>query len=475
MTIQLTEYINVAYKYKESHFFDLYERLASRHTHSILLESGLRGDMSVIGFCPYAILKGKDHVLTIETKHSIEKKEGPLLESIKSWMKENGEYRESPPHPISQSVMGYLSYDLARDIEHLPNLATDDLDLPDIYLLAFQAVLVFDKKTSMLHVYIHDVDHEPVNALFEKIDEEILKDTDILDRASGDLPQAETLFATVSMDEEGFVRAAELAKEYIKAGDTFQINLSVRGQQPLLSEPISIYKKLRELNPSPYMGYLSFPECQIISGSPEQLIKKEGHLLSTRPIAGTRSRGKDHAEEAHLAGELLSSVKERAEHLMLVDLLRNDLGRVSRYGTVEVDELLTIEKYSHVMHLVSNVRGILDVEKDMFDVIRGIFPGGTITGAPKIRTMEIIEELEPVRRGLYTGSVGWMSSSGDMEWNIAIRTMIAKSQVAYVQAGAGIVYDSNPRHEYKECLKKAAALWRAKQLSEFLDEQRGES
>jgi para-aminobenzoate synthetase component 1 len=263
-----------------------------------------------------------------------------------------------------------------------------------------------------------------------------------------------------------FAEAIIKVQDYIRSGDAFQVNLSVRQSAKLNTEPLHIYEKLREINPSPYMSYFHTPDFQLVSASPELLVKKKGKEISTRPIAGTRSRGKDDVEDARLAKALIENEKERAEHIMLVDLERNDLGRVCQYGTVEVDELMVIEKYSHVMHIVSNVRGILAKEKDVYDIIRATFPGGTITGAPKVRTMEIIEELEPVRRGIYTGSIGWIGFNDDMELNIVIRTLLAKEGKAYVQAGAGIVIDSDPKAEYKEALKKAKALWRAKELSE---------
>jgi para-aminobenzoate synthetase component I len=271
---------------------------------------------------------------------------------------------------------------------------------------------------------------------------------------------------SVSMTKQQFIEAVQRVKQYIAQGDVFQVNLSVRQSQPLLAHPFAVYKQLRTINPSPYMGYLHTPQFQVVSGSPELLVRKRGQRLETRPIAGTRSRGRTKTEDEQIAQKLLASEKERAEHAMLVDLERNDLGRVCAYGTVHVDEWMTVERYSHVMHIVSHVSGTIAPEYDAFAVIRAMFPGGTITGAPKVRTMEIIEELEPVRRGLYTGSIGWIDFQGNMELNIAIRTMVVKDGIAHVQAGAGIVIDSNPEHEYKECLKKAAALWRAKELSE---------
>ncbi|MFL6554563.1 MAG: anthranilate synthase component I family protein, partial [Bacillus sp. (in: firmicutes)] len=270
----------------------------------------------------------------------------------------------------------------------------------------------------------------------------------------------------VSMTEDDFKQAVTKVQQYISQGDVFQVNLAVRQSKQIEVEALKVYEQLRSLNPSPYMAYLHTPDFQLVSGSPELLVKKNGQEVSTRPIAGTRSRGKNHEEDIKLANELIENEKERAEHVMLVDLERNDLGRVCKYGTVEVNEFMVIEKYSHVMHIVSNVRGELAEDKSSSDIIDAVFPGGTITGAPKVRTMEIIEELEPVQRGIYTGSLGWIDFSGDLELNIIIRTMLIKDGMAHVQAGAGIVIDSNPKHEYKESMKKAAALWKAKEMAE---------
>ena len=270
----------------------------------------------------------------------------------------------------------------------------------------------------------------------------------------------------VSIKDNEFQQSVRKIQDYIAQGDVFQVNLSVRQMKPLGVSALDVYNQLRILNPSPYMGYFHTPEFQLVSGSPELLVKKKGNEISTRPIAGTRSRGKNNQEDQRLADELIGSEKERAEHVMLVDLERNDLGRVSEYGSVEVNEFMAIEKYSHVMHIVSNVRGRLAPDCDEYDLIDSMFPGGTITGAPKIRTMEIIEELEPVRRGPYTGSLGWIGFNNDVELNIMIRTMLVKDNKAYVQAGAGIVIDSVPSNEYKESMKKARALWNAKELAE---------
>ena len=271
-----------------------------------------------------------------------------------------------------------------------------------------------------------------------------------------------------AFEKSNYVQAVKAIQAYISAGDVFQVNLSVRQSRPLHTAPEEIYEWLRLLNPSPYMGLLRFPEFQLVSASPELLVQLEGNLMRTRPIAGTRPRGDSHVEDSRLAKELLENEKERAEHVMLVDLQRNDLGKVAKMGTVRVDEFMVIEYYSHVMHIVSEVRGELATGLDAFDVIRATFPGGTITGAPKIRTMEIIEELEPERRGPYTGSLGWIDFNGNMELNIIIRTLLSQDGMGHVQAGAGIVIDSDSEKEYIESLNKAKALWKAVQLSEMM-------
>jgi para-aminobenzoate synthetase component 1 len=270
----------------------------------------------------------------------------------------------------------------------------------------------------------------------------------------------------IAFSKPHYMEAVRKIQHYIAQGDVFQVNLSVRQSRKLEREPEQIYEWLRLLNPSPYMGLLRFPDYDLVSGSPELLVKSVGGVIETRPIAGTRPRGGSEEEDNRLARELIDDEKERAEHIMLVDLLRNDLGRVSQYGTVKVTDLMVVEHYSHVMHIVSHVQGQLASGKDAFDVIAATFPGGTITGAPKIRTMEIIEELEPVRRGPYTGSIGWIDYNGNMELNIVIRTLVVRDGIGYVQSGAGVVIDSKPDREYTESLNKAKALWKAILYSE---------
>lgn len=450
--------------YQQGDWFQQYKSLIQNEPYHVLLESGRAGRYSIIGIRPVGIVQGKGEELVIQYKGEETRLQGNPLHLMKQWFSQWKVERISDGPDFQGGAIGYISYDCARYIERLPEIAKDDLHLPEIYFFIFDDVFVYDHQEQVLHVIVH-YDEREENEATQRLSfyESLWLETREANSFSF-APTADNEF--VSMTEEEFMQAVEKVRDYISRGDVFQVNLSVRQSKPLRTHPFHIYEQLRLLNPSPYMAYVHTPHFQLVSGSPELLVKKRGAFVSTRPIAGTRSRGKTAEEDQHIASELLENEKERAEHLMLVDLERNDLGRVCKYGTVKVDEWMTIEAYSHVMHIVSHVSGELGEDKDAFDVIRAVFPGGTITGAPKVRTMEIIEELEPVRRSVYTGSIGWIGFDGDMEFNIAIRTMIAKDGLAHVQAGAGIVIDSRPEYEYKECLKKAIALWKAKELSE---------
>ncbi|PFB87484.1 aminodeoxychorismate synthase component I [Bacillus thuringiensis] len=445
-------------------FFKQYKFLSQDKPQHILLESGRGGRYNIVGLNPVAVIQGKGEKLHISESGKETIKRGNPLDLMQEYMEKwKTDYNPEYP-PFQGGAIGYFSYDCIRYIEKLPSLAEDDLNIPDIYFLLFDDVFVYDQKEKLLWIITHYVDKHAEAE--ERLNE--WKDLWVAEVPEVTMPfeRPKKKNEAVALTETGFMKAVECIQEYIGAGDVFQVNLSTRQERTLQTHPLEIYTSLREINPSPYMGYLELGDFQIVSGSPELLIKKQGTEVSTRPIAGTRSRGADEQEDEELARELIENEKERAEHVMLVDLERNDLGRVCKYGTVEVDEFMVIEKYSHVMHIVSNVRGEVEEDKDAFDLVKAVFPGGTITGAPKIRTMEIIEELEPVRRGIYTGSIGWIGYSGDTELNIVIRTLLAKDGKAHVQAGAGIVIDSNPENEYKESLKKAIALWRAKERSE---------
>jgi para-aminobenzoate synthetase component I len=444
-------------------FFHQYRHLSSAYTHHVFLESGRGGRYSIAAFEPYAKLIGKNNQLVIDTNGQHQQLDGNPLHQMRKWMKQYQiEVNEDIPD-FKGGAIGFISYDYARYIEKLPAWAEDDLGIPEIYFLVYKEWFIFDHQTSELWLLFLHNENEDIE---EKIEYWLNQWQKPLETTKQNEPISLDETLTVSMTEPQFMDAVLKVQNYISAGDVFQVNLSVRQSKPLALPAMDIYEQLRILNPSPYMSYFHTPDFQLVSGSPELLIKKKGLEVSTRPIAGTRSRGKDEAEDLQLANELIESEKEQAEHVMLVDLERNDLGRVCQYGTVEVNEFMVIEKYSHVMHIVSNVRGELAQEKNEFDVIDAVFPGGTITGAPKIRTMEVIEELEPVQRGIYTGSLGWIGFDGDMELNIIIRTMLVKDGMAHVQAGAGIVIDSSPKNEYKESLKKALALWKAKEKAE---------
>ncbi|MGM0847010.1 MAG: aminodeoxychorismate synthase, component I [Bacillota bacterium] len=446
-------------------FFHAYESLTAEIDHHILLESGRGGKYSIAGFNPVSILSAKDNRVEICENGSTEVVNGDPLDVLYSRLQKRHMERNPALPDFQGGAMGFISYDYARQIEKLGNSSSDDLKIPDLYYMVFTQWAVYDHETEQIWLMADEEGAQTFDS-FVSAWKQGLETSSLEKSVSHGSVSADR---SVSMNEEEFIAAVEKIQSYIKEGDVFQVNLSVRQSQELSASPYAIYKKLRQLNPSPYMSYVHTPHFQIASGSPELLVKKKGAEVSTRPIAGTRSRGENEMEDKMLADELIHDEKERAEHVMLVDLERNDLGRVCQYGTVEVNEFMVIEKYSHVMHIVSNVRGTLAKNKSGKDLIRSVFPGGTITGAPKVRTMEIIEELEPVRRGIYTGSIGWIGFNGDMELNIVIRTLFAQNGQAHIQAGAGVVIDSNPKQEYKESLKKAKAVWRAKEMAEGAD------
>ncbi|MBX7216422.1 MAG: anthranilate synthase component I family protein [Candidatus Kapabacteria bacterium] len=377
------------------------------------------------------------------------------------------------PNPLLRrfggGLIGWFSYDLCRVIERIPTLAADDLQLPLCYFQLVDSFIEFDHQSGVLTLatlpVLHDGDMAAQYRQMEARLQEMMEVLSTLPPPEADTPpdttHADPLAFAPTVTPDQFAATVRRTREYIFAGDIFQANLSVRFQRAFGTDPLLLYRQLRKINPSPFMAFIEGGDCAVVSASPELLLRASGPTIETRPIAGTRRRGATEAEDQEKIAELLANEKERAEHLMLVDLERNDIGRVARYGTVQVNELMTVEKYSHVIHIVSNVCGELREGMDTLDALRACFPGGTITGAPKVRSMEIIEELEPTRRGIYTGSIGWLGWNGDAEFNIAIRTLLVKNGVAYLQAGAGIVADSVPEHEYRESLRKAQAAMNA--------------
>jgi len=372
-------------------------------------------------------------------------------------------------------AVGYLGYDMVRFFEDLPDKNPDDLNLPESQFMFAGTIVIFDHVMHRVRIMAHaEIGDDPQAAYWDavrRIEEIVAVLTAPLPGTAGVSPARKTIpddpSALPSTMTKAQHRAAVLAaKEYIAAGDAIQVVLAHRLHAKVQGDPFDLYRALRAINPSPYMYYLSFGDLKIIGASPEILVTEDAGEVVTRPIAGTRRRGKSHEEDLALEHELLADIKERAEHIMLVDLHRNDIGRVCEPGTVQVDALMNVERYSHVMHIVSNVIGKLRADKDQFDVLRATFPAGTVSGAPKIRAMEIIEELEPVRRGPYAGAVGYFSFSGSMDTCITLRTMVVKGDTCYFQAGGGIVADSEPDAEYNETLMKMGALLDAARMAE---------
>ena len=368
-------------------------------------------------------------------------------------------------------AVGYLSYDMVRFIEDLPDSNPRQIDGWDASFMFTERLLIFDNMRQKVKLVcnVHLQDGEDPTTAYQRAQQQIEQLLSQLrqplqceddDRGGDGRQELETNFSKAD-----FKLAVERCKEYIRAGDIFQVVISQRFSGKLNSDPFNIYRALRTINPSPYMFFLRFGESIIVGASPEVLVRKEGDRVDVRPIAGTLPRGKTAAEDLALEQQLLADPKERAEHIMLVDLGRNDVGRIAIGGTVEVSELMVVERYSHVMHIVSNVRGQLRPELDCFDVFRAAFPAGTLSGAPKIRAMEIIDELEPVRREVYGGAVGYFSFSGNMDLAIAIRTLQIEKDKFYLQAGAGIVADSDPEMEYQETLNKARGVKRAIEMA----------
>ncbi len=424
---------------------------------SFLLESVEGGERlarySFIGTAPYKVLTTRA---------------GDAADPLPAIERELDEYRYIPVSGLPKftgGAVGYLGYEVATRFENLPSPERDSLGIPESVFMLVDTVLVFDHVTHKIKVVSHvrldgDVERDYRRAT-GKIDELVARLTAPLEtrvpRPRGEKGSP----VTSNFSRAGFEAGVAKIKEYITAGEAIQVVLSQRLAQSTSAAPFEIYRALRSINPSPYMFYLDFVDFQLVGASPEILVRVENGQVVTRPLAGTRRRGQTAEEDARLEQELRHDEKERAEHIMLVDLGRNDIGRVSQPGTVRVSELMDVERYSHVMHLVTHVQGALRENMTAFDALRACFPAGTVSGAPKIRAMEIIAELEPEKRGAYAGAAGYFSYTGNMDMAIAIRTMVVKDGTAYTQAGGGIVYDSVPALEYEESMNKAGALLKA--------------
>jgi anthranilate synthase component 1 len=447
---------------------------------SFLLESMEGGEKwarySFLGSRPSVVVKSFGRTVEVTRDRKTEKRSFELdpLEAIKDIL---AEYQPVPDLSLPRfygGAVGFMSYDVVRFFEDLPNREKPGLAIPDIFFMITDTLVIFDNVTHRLKVVSNaHVRGTSVTAAYKdalaKIDAIVKKLKGGKRPASGDRPKAKRtkgLSLVSNFTQPRYEQAVLKAKEFIKAGDIFQVVPSQRFETKINVEPFEIYRALRLINPSPYMYFLRCGDTTVVGASPEVMVRLEGGRIDLRPIAGTRRRGATEDEDTALAGELLADPKERAEHIMLVDLGRNDVGRVSEAGSVSVSELMVIERYSHVMHIVSNVRGRLSEGRDSYDVIRACFPAGTVSGAPKIRAMQIIDELEPTRRGPYAGAVGYFGFSGNMDTCITIRTLVIKDNVAYIQAGGGVVADSDPAAEYQETVNKAKAMMRAVEMAE---------
>ena len=443
--------------------------------HAFLLESVEGGEKlarySFLGANPYRVVRAVGDQVQIDRPDGpTETPEGDVFAVMARLMDEYHEV-DLPELPrFTGGAVGYLGYDTVRLIEHLPDAPPDDLNLPDAVWAFYDTVAAFDHVRHQL-VLMASAFIDPgtdLRAAYDDACDRLQRLETQLSKPLTDHPAPVKLEGdgiTSNFKREAFESAVEQAKEYVYEGDIFQVVLSQRFALPFRGDRFNLYRALRQVNPSPYLFYLDFDDFALVGSSPEVLVRAEDDRAEVLPIAGTRPRGATPDEDEALADELLADPKERAEHLMLVDLGRNDLGRVCRFDSVEVDRYAYIERYSHVMHIVSSVTGELDPDHSPMDVLAACFPAGTVSGAPKVRAMEIIDELEPTRRGIYAGAVGYVDFSGTLDTCITIRTMVVRDGTAYVQAGAGIVADSDPAKEYEETRNKAAALHQAMQVA----------
>ena len=443
-------------------------KLFSNEKYSFLLES-ISGEEAV---ARYSFLGGKPYMRFVSNPDGWEisgkineKGTGFPVEKLRSLMTVYKPARIPGLPRFTGGAVGYFSYDSIRLWEEIPDSNEKDDPLDDIHFSFYKNLIVFDNREHRLMLIS--------NIIIEKEDdiEKAWKDALYEIGKMQDKMAVRLAWSSISVKvksricsnfkREDFEAAVEKCKEYIKAGDVFQVVISQRFSIKVQSDPINLYRILRVINPSPYMYFLSLGDTSVIGASPEMLVRVEDGIVETRPIAGTRKRGKNDKEDERLIEELKADPKECSEHVMLIDLGRNDIGRVSEYGTVKVEEMMHEEIFSHVIHLVSNVAGRLDPQKDSFDALYSCFPAGTLTGAPKIRAMEIIDELEPVKRGIYGGALGYIDFNGNMDTCIVIRTMVYNNETAFIQAGAGIVADSVPAREYQETVQKATASFEA--------------
>jgi len=431
------------------------------------MDPGKLGRFSFVGSSPVGVLKTRGRDVSYTDEQGTARRQSDPFDALRSILNSYPlEHDADCPVPFIGGGVGYLSYDLGRHVESIPSSASDDLHLPECCLGFYDRGLVFDHQSGKGYAVSTGFPETNENARQERARIRLVELKNRLSVFGDHRPLAAKEPAGVrrgsvqaNFTRDRYLRAVETARQYIIDGDIFEVNLSQRFEARIEVPPYELYRKLKRINPAPFASYLGFDDVQVVGASPERFLRKTGDRVETRPIKGTRRRGKSAEEDNRLGAELLSSAKDHAENMMIVDLERNDLGRVCRYGSVRVSELAILETYPTVFHLTSTIEGQLTEGKDCVDVLRATFPGGSITGAPKVRAMEIIEELEPTRRSIYTGSVGYLGFDGEMELNIVIRTFLVKGDRAYFQVGGAVVHDSDPADEYQETLDKAKALF----------------
>ncbi|PYX69465.1 MAG: anthranilate synthase component I [Acidobacteria bacterium] len=451
--------------------------IAQKQSHAFLLESIERGEQigryTFLGVAPYMRVTAHKGKVQIDRRRKRELVNGSIFQVVKRLLREHSVATVPGLPPFTAGAVGYFAYDVVRQLENIGEHAKDDLSVPDAELMFFDRLLAFDHLRHQIHIMAAaDVSRENPRRAYDRA----LRDIAALERtlAAGlspalwrktAKPKTRKLKIHAGTRRDVYLRNVERCKEYIAAGDIFQVVYSQRFDFTPEVAPFDLYRALRQVNPSPYLYFLKMNDRHILGSSPEMLVRVTGRKLEYRPIAGTRPRGRDAAEDARLEQQVRNDEKERAEHVMLVDLGRNDLGRVSEYGSVKVKDLMYVERYSHVMHLVSALEGTLRKDLDALDALAACFPAGTLSGAPKVRAMQIIEELEPTRRGVYGGSVLYADFAGNLDSCIGIRTMLMQGKNAYLQAGGGIVADSDPAAEFQESMNKAGALLRAVEIA----------
>lgn len=463
--------------------------------HSFFLDSGMDrqrlGRFSFIGNAPFLVVSSRGSQISLLRGQRQEVQHGNPFDLLGQLLQTYALEPCAEPVPFVGGAVGYLGYDLNHFLERVPSTVVDDLQLPEGYFAFYDSAVAFDHlegRAYLIATGFPELDEEKrlkrARLRLEELkdwldtnlsvttaiagcepaagaDEQSPKQVCLSDAAPHGNPERREITLTSNFTPRDYMKAVDRVRKYIAAGDVFQVNLTQRFEADLRIPPYEVHKRLRALNPAPFAAYLNFPEVTLVSASPERFLKVRGDMVETRPIKGTRPRGRNPVEDGRLARELTDSAKDRAENVMIVDLERNDLGRVCRYGTVKVTELAVLETFPTVFHLTSTIVGRLLAGKNRIDLLKATFPGGSITGAPKVRAMEIIDELEPTRRGVYTGSIGYLSFDGNIDINIVIRTILIKKNRAYFQVGGGIIYDSDPEAEYAETLDKGRALVQA--------------